>query len=333
MHEEGEIESGRRVVAGEEQGVDRLFERGRVLEPPGRILGEGLGQEGGEGLGQRGAVGAGRLNARGVDALERRRGPGKGRAREHLEELGAEAEDVRPDVEGRAAFDLGGQEAGLADPYAVRVAKHAGRQAEAADAHLTVMGDVDELRDQEAVGLLLALGGLQRRRGLARDQQGVVRGEGMALGLRALHEGAHGPALEHLVGRERGLVDAAGLEAADHLGVLDLQAVLQAVGQGLGDLGGQEFGAEEVDVPLVSGRPELNGAEERAGAGSRVLELQDEPTVSLFGLQVAPRFTDSEPLGLPASGEWDRPFGELSFSERYTPGDPPVNVSARSDRP
>jgi hypothetical protein len=131
---------------------------------------------------------------------------------------------------------------------------------------------------------LLRLRGLERGRGLARDQQGVVSREGMALGLGTLEQRAHGPTLGHFVGRESRLVESARLESACDLGMLDLQSRLQSLGHGLGHVGKEQFRTEELNVTLISAWSDLNRAKERSRAGPRVLVQQDESTVSLFGV-------------------------------------------------
>ena len=86
-----------------------------------------------------------------------------------------------------------------------------------------------------------------------------------------------------------------------HYALTHLDVILNGLSRGLEmtiiDKGfGEQFGTKQLHVPFVSGTSELDGAKERASAGSRVLELQDEPAVSLFGLQVAPRFTAADSL-------------------------------------
>ena len=53
-------------------------------------------------------------------------GPGEGRAREHLEELRAQAEDIGADVEGRGSFHLGSEESRLPDAHAIGLRRSRG---------------------------------------------------------------------------------------------------------------------------------------------------------------------------------------------------------------
>jgi hypothetical protein len=172
------------------------------------------------------------------------------------------------------------------------------------------MRDLHELGNEETVNLLFRLRRLESGRRLAHDQKSVVGGEGMAFTLRSFHEGAHRSTFEHFIRGESGLVDPARFESSNHLGMLHLKAIPQAIGHRLGDFRKQKLGTKQENVLFVTGTAELNGAEERSCARSRVLVLKDESTVSLFGLQVWPRFKERRFSSPPAS------------QERYTPGDP-----------
>ena len=218
MHEEGQVEGGRREVSREEQRVDGLAHLGDVGVARGGVGGEGPLEYVGERLRHRVVVPRrarepGRPHElRGVD-------PGRGwLAGQGLEEDGAQAEDVGARVSEAAPRLLGCEVAPLGLEQELPLSNPARPVAEALEPDLALVGDDDAGGGQEAVKrpgshvVLASVGVLEGSRDLARDEEGVVDGKGIALLPAALQDLLQALPLDELVGDVVGRVDLADAE-------------------------------------------------------------------------------------------------------------------------
>ncbi len=264
VHEEREVESGRREVPGEEQGVEGLPHVLDVGIARGRVAREGPPQDlrhrGGYGI----VVALGAREPRARDLLRLRAGSG-GAARERLEEDGAEREDVAARLAGTAtllrgqvAEVLGGQD--LLDP--------ARPVAEPLEPDLSLVRHEDRARSQEPVkipaGFALApVRVLERGADLARDEQRMLDLEGEHLLAAALEDGAEALPFSVLVGDVVGLVDLPDPEDLQDMGVLELGRNFCLVHQAAGDVGvARDTGrkAQDGDDLLETRRTKFGGA-------------------------------------------------------------------------
>ncbi len=225
VHEKGQVEGGRREVAGEQQRVDAAPQLGDPREARRGIRSQRAAQQACERRRQRA-----RLAARGRDPRRRnplqRVAPVGGLARKRLQQDEAQRVDVRALVaparrllrrEVRAL--LRGQETRLSQRRP---------ETQALDLHLAVerhdqLARPDQPVEQRLAGLVLAaVERLESRRGAARDHQRVVGSEREAALAAALQHRPHAAALDELGGEVEGRPHAADPQHLHETRAVDL---------------------------------------------------------------------------------------------------------------
>jgi hypothetical protein len=269
VHEEGEVEGGRREVPGEEQGVDRLAHLLDFRVAAAGLAGQRAMEDVGDGLGQRVVVGGGALQARlgqtagdvvGAATLH------EGLAGERLEEQRAHREDVGTRVALAARRLLGRQVGHLVLRHRAGLADPARPVAEVPDAHLALVRHHHAGRRQEAVVVarsgvaLAAVRVLQGRAHLAHDEQGVVDGERETFLPAAVEDGLEALPFQELVRDVVERVHLPDAEDLDDVRILELGRELDLIHQALGGVGvGGQAGLEANygNDFLKAGRAEL----------------------------------------------------------------------------